>query len=83
VLDQVGRHSVDRAWRGDDADGRYEHGGAGTSPGSPRRYAQAGFAAADIHQLLESADGVGIAPLDSPTASYTFDGVREGVAKAP
>jgi len=25
----------------------------------------------------------GIAPLDSPTSSYTFDGVREGVAVAP
>jgi subtilisin len=38
----------------------------------------------DIRQFLESdADRVGIAPLDSPTSSYTFDGEREGIAQAP
>ena len=25
----------------------------------------------------------GIAPLDSPTAGYTFDGEREGIGQAP
>ena len=29
-----------------------------------------------------SADGVGVAPLNSPTGSYSFDGVREGVLDA-
>ncbi len=29
------------------------------------------------------ADRMGTAPLDSPTSGYTFDGEREGIAKAP
>jgi subtilisin family serine protease len=62
---------------------------SGTSMAAPHvagiaaRYFQAGFAASNIHQLLGSGDRVGVAPLDSPSGSYTFDGVREGVAKAP
>jgi subtilisin len=62
---------------------------SGTSMAAPHvagiaaRYFQAGFSASSIHQLLRSGDGVGVAPLDSPTVSYTFDGVREGIAKAP
>jgi subtilisin len=30
-----------------------------------------------------NAQGVGATPLDSPTSTYTFDGEREGVVKAP
>ena len=30
--------------------------------------------------LREEADRIGVAPLDSPTTSYTFDGEREGIA---
>ena len=42
------------------------------------------YTVADIRQFLElDADRVGIAPLDSPAGSYTFDGEREGVAQAP
>jgi hypothetical protein len=38
----------------------------------------------DIRQFLASdADRAGVAPLDSPTGSYTFDGEREGIAQAP
>ena len=33
--------------------------------------------------LRSSADRIGIAPLDSPTTGYTFDGEREGIARAP
>jgi subtilisin len=35
------------------------------------------------HALLNTAQVSGSAPLDSPTSSYTFDGDREGIAKAP
>ena len=34
-------------------------------------------------QIASDAIRRGIAPLDSPTSTYTFDGVREGVAVAP
>jgi hypothetical protein len=38
----------------------------------------------DIRQFLQAdADRVGIAPLNSPTGSYSFDGEREGIAQAP
>jgi subtilisin len=33
--------------------------------------------------VRDGAAGKGVAPRNSPTASYTFDGVREGVAQAP
>ena len=33
--------------------------------------------------LRSTADRVGVAPLDSPTTGYTFDGAREGVVWAP
>jgi len=33
--------------------------------------------------LAASASSAGSAPINSPTAGYTFDGVREGVANAP
>jgi subtilisin family serine protease len=65
---------------------------SGTSMASPHvagivaRYYQQNplYTVADIRQFLESdADRAGIAPLDSPTGSYTFDGEREGIAQAP
>jgi len=34
-------------------------------------------------RIMSDAIRRGLAPLDSPTGSYTFDGVREGVAVAP
>src|SRR5213594_252902 len=33
--------------------------------------------------LRSSAARIGVAPLDSPTTGYTFDGEREGIAQAP
>ena len=33
--------------------------------------------------IRSSADRIGIAPLDSPTTDYSFDGEREGIARAP
>jgi subtilisin family serine protease len=38
---------------------------------------------ADVQCKIAQASRIGVAPLDSPTAVYTFDGVREGVALAP
>jgi subtilisin family serine protease len=39
---------------------------------------------ADVRiRLAYDATRQGVAPLDSPTSSYTFDGVREGVVAAP
>ena len=65
---------------------------SGTSMASPHvagivaRYYQQDplYTVGDIRQFLESdADRVGVAPLGSPTGSYTFDGEREGIAQAP
>jgi subtilisin len=65
---------------------------SGTSMASPHvagivaRYYQqnAFYTVEDIRQFLQAdADRAGIAPLDSPTGSYTFDGEREGIAQAP
>jgi subtilisin family serine protease len=65
---------------------------SGTSMAAPHvtgvlaRYFQqnALYTVSDVRQFLTAgADGVGTAPRNSPTTSYTFDGVREGVAKAP
>jgi subtilisin len=65
---------------------------SGTSMASPHvagivaRYYQqnASYTVDDIRQFLQfDADRIGIAPLNSPTGSYTFDGDREGVAQAP
>jgi subtilisin len=65
---------------------------SGTSMASPHvagivaRYYQQNplYTVGDIRQFLQSdAGGVGIAPLDSPTGTYTFDGEREGIAQAP
>jgi subtilisin len=65
---------------------------SGTSMASPHvagivaRYYQQNplYTVADIRQFLAlGADRVGIAPLNSPTGGYTFDGQREGIAKAP
>jgi subtilisin len=65
---------------------------SGTSMASPHvagivaRYYQQNpsYTVDDIRQFLQfDADRAGIAPLSSPTGSYTFDGVREGIAQAP
>jgi subtilisin family serine protease len=65
---------------------------SGTSMAAPHvsgivaRYYQAGFTASDIRQFFQgppTAVRVGQAPLASPTGSYTFDGVYEGIAQAP
>ena len=64
---------------------------SGTSMASPHvagivaRYYQRdpSYTGDDIRQFLVSdADRLSIAPLDSPTGSYTFDGAREGIARA-
>jgi subtilisin family serine protease len=34
-------------------------------------------------RLSQGASAIGTAPNDSPTRSYSFDGVREGVVSAP
>ena len=34
-------------------------------------------------RIRSSASNIGSAPFNSPTSSYTFDGVREGVLSAP
>jgi len=34
-------------------------------------------------ELQRTAQRKSIAPLDSPSSTYTFDNVREGIAKAP
>jgi subtilisin family serine protease len=65
---------------------------SGTSMASPHvagvvaRYYQQNpsYSPADIRAWLATdADRPGIAPLDSPTNGYTYDGVREGVVQAP
>jgi subtilisin family serine protease len=38
---------------------------------------------ADYTAALDKADREGTAPLDSPSSSYTFDGIREGIVHAP
>ena len=66
---------------------------SGTSMAAPHvsgivaRYIQklgTGLKPEDIRTLLRgNAQGFGSAPLNSPTSSYSYDGEREGVAKAP
>jgi subtilisin len=65
---------------------------SGTSMATPHvsgvvaRYFQAnpGYTVEDVRQYLQQdAESAGTAPLDSPTSSYSFDGVREGVVQAP
>jgi subtilisin len=65
---------------------------SGTSMASPHvagvvaRHFQANpaFTLSDVRQFLAlDAERKTVAPFDSPTSSYTFDGVREGVAQAP
>lgn len=43
-----------------------------------------GLSPANVRDKIQAtADRLGTAPLDSPTSSYTFDGVREGIVWAP
>ena len=65
---------------------------SGTSMASPhvagvaaRFYQQnAAFSPSDVRGWITAdASRPGVAPLDSPSSAYTFDGVREGVAQAP
>jgi subtilisin family serine protease len=42
-----------------------------------------GYTVAGITCKLEKADRVGVAPLNSPSVAYTFDGEREGIGHAP
>ena len=65
---------------------------SGTSMAAPHvsgvvaRHFQAndGYTVADVRQfLMLDAARKGIAPLDSPTTNYSFDGLREGVVQAP
>ena len=65
---------------------------SGTSMASPHvagivaRYYQQNpsYTVDDIRQFLQfDASRPGVAPLNSPTVSYTFDGEREGIAQAP
>ena len=65
---------------------------SGTSMAAPhvtgivaRHYQQNGaYTVADIRSFLAlDAARQGIAPLDSPTSTYSFDGEREGIAQAP
>jgi hypothetical protein len=42
------------------------------------------FTVSDVrHFLALDATRKTVAPFDSPTTTYTFDGIREGIAKAP
>jgi subtilisin len=65
---------------------------SGTSMASPHvagvvaRHFQANtaFTVSEVRQFLAlDAARKTVAPFDSPTSSYTFDGVREGIAQAP
>ncbi len=65
---------------------------SGTSMASPHvagvvaRYFQQSLAYTtdEIRQFLQlDADRVAVAPLNSPSGSYSFDGTREGIAQAP
>lgn len=38
---------------------------------------------AEVECKIMRASRIGVAPLNSPTTSYSFDGVREGIAQAP
>jgi subtilisin family serine protease len=42
-----------------------------------------GLAPVTVKTLIMQGAREGIAPLDSPTTSYTFDGLREGILYAP
>jgi len=54
--------------------------------GIAARYFQANpaFTVSNVREFLAlGAARKAVAPLDSPTSSYTFDGIREGIAQAP
>src|SRR5262249_26460970 len=64
---------------------------SGTSMASPHvagiaaRMVQSGLSGPEAirHALRNTAQQGGNAPLSSPSSSYTYDGNREGIAKAP
>ena len=65
---------------------------SGTSMSSPHvagvaaRYYQQNpsYSPSDVRGWIAAdADRPGVAPLNSPSSGYTFDGVREGIAQAP
>ena len=85
VPDSIRRDSFDKAgWRHDTHE-RNEHGRtARRGSGGALLPAESVDHPSDVRGWIAiDADRPGVAPLNSPSSGYTFDGVREGVAQAP